>query len=57
MVRNASFFVKQVWDDHAHRLAVSIEDTWQNCAKKCEQWTVDYNEPLAPCAMWTWRNG
>ena len=57
VVRSHMFFVKQVWDDHNHTLSRSIEGSWQDCAKKCEAWTIDYNEPLAPCAMWTWRNG
>ena len=32
-----------------------IKDTWQECAVKCENWTIKDNQPLQPCAMWTWR--
>lgn len=51
VVRNSSFFVKQVWHDHDHHLSVSNETSWEACAKKCEEWTIDFNRPLAPCAM------
>jgi len=54
VVRNESFFVEWVWDQHNHTLDTSIVDTWEDCAKKCEAWTVDFNEPLKPCAMWSW---
>lgn len=51
VVRNESFFVRSVWDQHAHHLAVSNETSWEDCAKKCEAWTIDFNRPLEPCAM------
>lgn len=52
VIRNDSFFVKQVWDDHAHHLATSNETTWEACAEKCDEWTITNNQPLAPCAMY-----
>eukprot|EP00037_Helgoeca_nana_P012741 m.116319 g.116319 ORF g.116319 m.116319 type:complete len:564 (+) comp21621_c0_seq1:118-1809(+) len=57
VVRNDSFFVRSLWNEHAHHLATSNETSWQDCARKCENWTIANNKPLEPCAMWTWRNG
>jgi len=51
VVRNASFFVKSLWDQHAHHLHTTNETTWEDCAKRCTNWTIDYNKPLEPCAM------
>ena len=54
VVRNDSFFVSSMWEHHNFTLDTSVEETWENCAKKCEAWTVDKDQPLKPCAMWTW---
>jgi len=56
VVRNASFFVKAVWEQHGHHLAESTEARWEDCAGKCANWTISKNLPLAPCAMWSWNS-
>ena len=52
VVRNASFFVKTVWDQHNHHLHTTNETSWEDCAKRCTNWTTSYNKPLEPCAMY-----
>ena len=52
--RNDSFFVKAMAEKHNYTLNTTIVDTWEECAHLCEAWTVDANQPLEPCAMWTW---
>ena len=54
VVRDSSFFVSRMWLDHNKTLDSSITRTWQECAKSCEAWTVRDNQPLFPCAMWSW---
>ena len=54
VVRRDQFFVSTMLSEHG-RLDNSTETSWQDCAKKCEMWTIDNGQPLAPCAMWTWR--
>ena len=54
VVRNDSFFVEGMWKDHNHTLDTSIVSTWEECAQTCEAWTINRDQPLQPCAMWTW---
>lgn len=54
VVRNSSFFVHRVWLDHNKTLAETTETSWEACAAKCVNWTINDNQPLQPCAMWSW---
>ena len=47
VVRNSSFFVRRVWLDHAKKLAETTETSWEACAAKCVNWTINYNQPLS----------
>jgi hypothetical protein len=56
VVRNDSFFVETMWQEHSHQLDTSIVPRWQDCAAKCVNWTINFNQPLKPCAMWSWNS-
>jgi hypothetical protein len=53
--RNSTFFVGNLLEERGH-LSNSITQTWQECAKLCEQWTVEKSSGLMPCAMWSWKD-
>jgi hypothetical protein len=48
--------VYDLWILHKKHLATSITNSWQECARLCQEWTIHQDRGLEPCAMWSWQN-
>lgn len=54
--RNDSFFVSRTWVQERRSIDMFYAPTWEECAQKCAEWTVQSDRPMEPCAMWSWRD-